>query len=416
MSVKEVQISIDGLREGMFVSRLDKPWRETPFLLEGMKIQGVEEIEQLRKHCTYVFVDVDLGHTPDPRYSIMPPKAPKQKTEVSNTTSTEAEKREFSKLRKRSYETTKELKEELKTATKTYDEVRITVQQVMQAIKTGHTLDFKSMQKGISAMVGSIERNPSAFALVIQLRKTDDHSYNRALGTSVWCATFGRHLGLESRDIDILALGGMLLDIGKIKLPPELNTKTQHLTQEEYKLVKTHVDHGVRIVTKIKHLRHEVVRMVATHHERADGSGYPVGLDNTKIPLFGRIAGIVDTYDAMTNLHSFRGKALTPHEAIGKLYQCRGKTFQAELVEQFIQTVGLFPTGSLVELNTGEVGVVVAINGLKRLRPTVMTVLDQNKVPYEDFNTIDLTKVEGIGVKHELPPGAFGINMSDLFL
>ena len=158
--------------------------------------------------------------------------------------------------------------------------------------------------------------------------------------------------------------------------------------------------------------------MVATHHERANGNGYPQGLKNTEIPMFGRIAGIVDSFDAMTNPRHYTDEdPLSPHEAISELYNLRGTLFQEELVEQFIQTVGLYPTGSLVELSTGEVGAVIAINGLRRLRPTVMLLLDSNKEPLEQFRMVDLSDADdSLTVKGALPYGAYGIDMKEVFL
>ncbi len=161
-----------------------------------------------------------------------------------------------------------------------------------------------------------------------------------------------------------------------------------------------------------------VMQMIATHHERFDGSGYPQGLDNHKIPLFGRIAGIVDSFDAMTSRRPYVSDGpLSPHDAVNELYEIRGTKFQSELVEQFIQTVGVYPTGSLVELNTGEVGAVVATNGLRRLRPSVMLLLDENKQPISPFRYVNLFKLgDEVAVLHGLPSGAFGINMDELFL
>jgi hypothetical protein len=134
--------------------------------------------------------------------------------------------------------------------------------------------------------------------------------------------------------------------------------------------------------------------------------------------MFGRIAGIVDSFDAMTNLRLYSAEEpMPPHEAIAELYGLRGKKFQAELVEQFIQTVGLYPTGSLIELSTGEVGAVISVNGLRRLRPSVMLLLDSNKEPLEKFRLVDLSRMdEALSVVRGLPRGAFGIDMKEVFL
>ena len=158
--------------------------------------------------------------------------------------------------------------------------------------------------------------------------------------------------------------------------------------------------------------------MVATHHERADGSGYPEGLKNGEIPIFGRIAGIVDNYDAMTAKRPYTDIVLTPHDAIVELYNSRGVLFQPELIEQFIQTVGLYPAGSLIEFETGEVGVVIAVNEMKRLHPTVMLILGRDKRPLAQFTTIDLAlrPEKELRVAKALPRGAYGIKMEELFL
>jgi hypothetical protein len=155
---------------------------------------------------------------------------------------------------------------------------------------------------------------------------------------------------------------------------------------------------------------------VATHHERWDGSGYPQGLARDQIPVLGRIAGLIDSFDAMTNPRPFQA-ALSPHQAIGQLYECRGTLFQGELVEQLIQACGIFPTGSLVELSTDEVAVVVGMHGTRRLRPKLIMLLDAEKKPVPGFKTIDLASEHPeITVRKGLPPDAYGIEMDDRIL
>ena len=161
--------------------------------------------------------------------------------------------------------------------------------------------------------------------------------------------------------------------------------------------------------------------MVASHHERHDGSGYPRGLSGSDIPIYGRIIGLVDSYDAMTCVRPWAG-SMSAHKAVAELYEQRGRQFQTELVEQFIQTCGIYPTGSLVELSSGEVGVVTAVHTLKRLRPRLMLLLDRDKRPLEQFRRLDLSQVEHdqdgtpLTVKSGLPVGAYGIDPKELFL
>jgi hypothetical protein len=139
------------------------------------------------------------------------------------------------------------------------------------------------------------------------------------------------------------------------------------------------------------------------------------------IPVYGRIMGLVDSYNAMTCVRP-HARSRSPHSAVAELYKLRDTLFQAELVEQFIQTCGIYPTGTLVELSTGEVGVVIAVHSLKRLRPNVMLLLDKDKAPLRSFRTIDLGEQElddqgqPLSVKGGLPAGAFNINVKELFL
>jgi HD-GYP domain-containing protein (c-di-GMP phosphodiesterase class II) len=172
----------------------------------------------------------------------------------------------------------------------------------------------------------------------------------------------------------------------------------------------------VRILAKHGGLPKQLLRTVATHHERWNGSGYPVGLTGTETPIFGRVLGLVDCYEAMTSPRPYR-HALPPHDAIGELYEDRGSLFQPELVEQFIQACGIFPTGSLVELNTGEVAVVIGLNGTRRLRPKLMLLLDGGKRNLDEFISIDLSvERPELFIRQGLPPGAYGVSTDDLFL
>ena len=161
--------------------------------------------------------------------------------------------------------------------------------------------------------------------------------------------------------------------------------------------------------------------MVAHHHERYDGSGYPSGLVRDEIPPFARIAGIVDTYDALTTKRHY-AKAVSPSDAIKILYEARDEDFQAELVESFIQAIGIYPAGTLVELSSGEVGVVVAEYRTRRLRPKVMLLLDANKNRLAISKLIDLQETTdysgspSLSIKKSLEPEAYGIDLSEVKL
>jgi len=406
----EIRIKLEGLQIGMYVSRTDRAWADLPLQLEGVVISRNEEIDMLNKYCNIVYIDTSKGRSASPIYWIMD----EQKTVEHQMT--DLGKNEFALLRKENYGTIESLSKELVTAEKVYNEIEKQIGIVFTEMGDGNSVDISDLKEAISQTIDSIIRNPTAIKLVIEMQKSDHYAYNHALATSVWCAQFGRQLGLEKRSIEDLALGGLVLDVGKTKIPDTLLNKSDGLTPDEIILLRSHVDLSVQMLINYDDISHNVMRMVATHHERADGSGYPLGIKNKDIPIYGRIAGIVDSFDAMTSQRPFSSIVFSPHKAISNLYELRGSLFQADMVEQFIQTVGLYPTGTLVELNTGEVAVVTAISGLKRLRPTVILILDENKQPYNDFQTIDLTRTKEKTIKRDLKYGDHGIKMDELFL
>ena len=269
-------------------------------------------------------------------------------------------------------------------------------------------------------MVESVIRNPDAFSWLTMMKKRDDYAYNHSISSSIWAAAFGRNLGLPIKAIQLVATGALLLDIGKAKLPEKLIQNPNIYNSIEFNLVKKHVDYGVEIVKSIDGISEEIVNMVSTHHERHDGSGYPHGLNQDEIPLFGKMAGIIDSYDAIISNRP-HAEAISPHDAIKKLHDWSGKDFQTELIEQFIQVVGVYPVGTVVELSDGRVGVVTAHNKIRRLRPNVMLILDKEKQQYNRFRGINLLKeTEGedgqpLSIVKTVNPSFYGIDSSQYY-
>jgi hypothetical protein len=162
--------------------------------------------------------------------------------------------------------------------------------------------------------------------------------------------------------------------------------------------------------------------MVATHHERFDGSGYPNGLKGNYIPVFGRIGGIVDSYAAMTSNRPY-AKAMSSYDVMREFKSLADKSFQAELVEQFIQAIGIFPAGTMVELSTGEIAIVLKEHRTSRLLPEVAIILDADRRKLDDFRIVDLgdqpeetLSSGGVWIERGLHPGEFDIDLEDYFV
>ena len=406
------KVSVKGVELGMFVSRLDKPWLETSFPLQGFEIRSEAELQKLRRTCTHVYIDIAAGASPDPRFVELEDAALIEEARSRD---------EIAGLRKTNWEIQSDFETELTLADAAHDTLERSLEEVMQDLKGGRELDMQKLEDGVDAMIASITRNPSAFVWLKEIKRKDNYTYQHALGCSIWAASFGRHLGMEKEELRELALGGLLFDVGKTRLSAEILTRHAPLDEYQAQAMRRHVEHGVEILENTPGVSAEIVAMVATHHERYNGTGYPRGLSGSDIPIGGRILGLIDSYDALTNIRPY-AKAQSPHQAITELYACRGTLFQAELVEQFILTCGIYPTGSLVELSNGQVGVVTAVHSLKRLRPSVMLLLDEHKLPLPQFRTIDLGEVGDGGdataltIKGSLAPGAYGLDPVELFL
>ncbi len=320
------------------------------------------------------------------------------------------------------YEETTGLKEEVANATGVHKEAVETVHAVMTGLRLSDKLDVQRLETAVNPMVDSILRNPAALAYLIRLQNKGDYLYRHSLASLVWATVLGRHIGLNREDLNVVALGAMLLDMGKIRLPDEILEKPTKLTDEEYALMKRHVEFGLEILKETKEVDERVMDMVAHHHERFNGSGYPNGLRGSQVPVFARIAGIVDAYDAMITPRSY-AKPMSSFDAFRQLRLQADIEFQAELIDQFTQAIGVFPTGTLVELNTGQIAVVTKQNRVRRLRPEIMVIMNPEKEFLDSFSVIDLNRESGaehgretLWIEHGLAPGSFGIDPTEFFL
>ncbi|HEY6130526.1 MAG TPA: HD-GYP domain-containing protein, partial [Halioglobus sp.] len=291
------------------------------------------------------------------------------------------------------------------------------IDHIFEHVSEGEKLNVIKLRKSVEPLVDSISRNPDACVWVTRLKQHDNYTYQHSLSAAMWSVSLGRQLGLQRHDLRSLAMGCMLMDIGKLRVDPALLQAQRELTTEEAAAVAEHVGHGLEILKECGIINQDIIDMVACHHERYDGTGYPNGLMRDEIPPFARIAAIVDTYDAMTSYRMY-APAISPSHAIKLLYNARDEDFQAELVESFIQAIGIYPAGTLVELSSGEVGVVVAEYRTRRLRPKVMLLLDANKNKLPTSRMIDLQEESDVAgaallsIKKSLEPQAYGIDLS----
>ena len=406
------EVPVESLEFGMFVAKLDRPWTETPFVFQGFVLNSEEQLAALKKYCKKVYVDPEKM-----RVDV----APKLLTLPTSARSVIAEQ---SKEKVRGTVVYRELatvEDELPRARTAFTQTTAIVQSMSRAVVTGNALDGNRAKQAVTEITDSVVRNPDAMMLLVTMREKAQETLNRATQVSVYMTVFGRFLQLERERLELLGLIGLLQDVGMLKLPAGMPARRSDLTSAEDEDFKTHVTHGVEILSNTAGLPAELPGLASLHHERYDGSGYPRGLRGSAISQTGAISGIVDTFDMLTAPAPY-GMQMPPSNALNVLFQNRGTQFHAALVEQFIQCVGAFPVGSVVELNTGEVGVVITQNLVKRLQPRVMVVQDANGNLIHPHKILDLVKEplarpgEPYRIRRTLDQTTVKIDSRELFL
>jgi len=385
------ELSVDELRIGMYVCDLDRPWRETPFLFQGFEIQSQVDIDTLRQYCQRVTV---LDRNSDPWSARRTSSQPVvRQTPESNFRSLRVE-QEVYKINNHPsarpvYQDVTTLKQEVDKVRNTFIEARLLIQEFMHDAKVGRALDIKSAQTAVRNMTDSVLRNPDALMCFAQLKHKDEYTAQHGLRVCVLSLILGRHLGMARDRLEVLGLGALLHDLGMVRVPDSIVAKSGTLTPEEFSVMQQHVHWGAEILGAGYDVAPAVLDIVRNHHERYDGSGYLNGLRGDQISDMATICAITDHYDAITSDRAYK-RAVSAHHVLLNMYEWRNTLFRAEMVEKFIQCLGVYPIGSIVELNSGEIGVVAAINRHQRLKPHVMLVYRADQRPYEEMPVTNL--------------------------
>ncbi len=413
------EVSVEQLEFGVFISELDRPWTETPFMYQGFVLNNDKQLEALKKYCKKVIIDLDKGPDLPERSQLLAgdvggPAAPKIPVPLGPSVLTTIK-------HKVTYRERAAVDEELPVARTAQRKIEVLLKDIMSTVQAGKALDAPRVQEAVTSMTDSVVRNPDAMMLLAKLKEKGGHTLDRAFGVSIYMLTFGRFLELPREQLDLLGMVGLLQDVGMTAVPEEVVTKKGPLSKVELMVCRSHVAHSVAILSETPGFPPALPALAALHHERYDGSGYAKGLKGPEIELFVSIAGLVDCFDAMTHARPY-AEIYSPSNALNYLYSMRNTLFDGPLVEQFVQCIGIFPVGSLVELNSGEVGIVIAQNMVRRLMPRVMVVLDAKGNPLHPQVILDLSQEPkaAVGVpyriKRTLEQGSVPIDPAEFFL
>jgi HD-GYP domain-containing protein (c-di-GMP phosphodiesterase class II) len=410
------EVSVQNLVFGMYVSKLDRPWTETPFMFQGFTLNNEKQLNALKKYCKKVYVDPEKWMPTEPPESTGPADA----ASAAKNDAIAAQLAE--KIRGNTvYRQVATVEEEMPKAAKAFARSTEVVRMLASTVRAGGVLDGEQTTEAVKDVTASVERNPDAMILLAKMREQSRETLNRSLEVSVLMIAFGRFLQLPRNQLELLGMCGLLQDAGMLKLPKGIAEKRSNLAPGDREIFRSHIAHSVEILSKTPGLPAELPGIASLHHERYDGSGYPRGLRASAIPLLGQIAAIVDTFDMLTALEPY-GEHLSPSAALNVLYRNRGTKFHAGAVEQFIQCLGAFPVGSIVELNSGEIGVVIAQNMVRRLQPRIMVVQDAEGNPINPHKVLDLmnepmaTADEPYRIRRTLEADTIRIDPRALFL
>ncbi len=396
------KVKVEQLKPGMFIHNFNCGWLQHPFISNQMKVKNEKIIEKIIGYgIREIYIDTDKG---------LDLTDAQTEEEVKQEIQTELNK--LSEI-KPEIENRVSFQKEIVKAREIKKEAKQIVQNIMEDVRLGRQVKVEKVNTIVEKMVNSIFRNKDALICLGRIKQTDEYTFLHSLSVCVLMLSFSKYLGFDYKAIHEIGVGGLLHDIGKMKVPLEVLNKREQLTEDEFKKIKEHVKHGCIILKQTPDISDTSILIAAQHHERADATGYPHGLEDEEISKYGHMASIVDVYDAITSQRCYRN-AIEPTEALRKIFEWSIFHFNKEMVQHFIRCVGIYPIGSLVRLESGLLGVVIAHGNKSLLLPVVRIVYNVNKdsfvTPYDIDLSRQMEKGEADKIVDYESPGKWNIN------
>jgi HD-GYP domain-containing protein (c-di-GMP phosphodiesterase class II) len=362
------KITIDQLLPDMYVVDLHKRWFDHSLWQSKFKVRDDAHVSKIREEgISEISIDtargIDLPPTPIARINQIDLKL-KSLAEIRAATPR-----------------TVSLGEERRRANRLLVDAGNTVSGLMLSARAGNNVDAAYLEPIVSKMIASVIRNPDALVPLARLKRLDAYATQHAVATAALIIAFGRHQGMPEPEIEKLALGTMVKDIGHAALDARLTAKQGMLSKDEFSIVQSHVEEGLAVLDATTRLSETSVAVVLEHHERYNGCGYPYRMIGDEISVAGRMAAIVDTYDAMTSDRPYRA-AMSPSQTLRQLYDEAGFQYDPALVSAFIKTIGIYPVGTLVLLESGHLAVVEQLHADNMLTPTVRVIYHTGRQQY----------------------------------
>jgi putative nucleotidyltransferase with HDIG domain len=389
------KIPSEALRVGMFVHDLNVDWMNHPFVRNQFVIADDAAIAQIMATgVREVYIDTARGlDMPDA------PTVEEVNAELDAQLMKIAE--EPSPIIKVSFA------EEMGRARKIHGQATNAVRMVMRDVRLGQAIELEGVAQVVEDITDSVLRNSGALVGLGAIKDKDEYTFLHSVSVCTLMVTFAQSLGLDRDLIRLAGVGGLLHDTGKMKVPNEILNKPGRLTEAEFAIMRTHPEEGWLILRGIEGLEDIPLDITLHHHERMDGTGYPHQLPGEQISRMAQMAAVVDVYDAITSDRCYH-KGMPAPEGLRKLWEWSKFHFNPELVQAFMRTIGIYPVGTLVKLESGRLAVVIEQNEAAMLQPVVKAIFSTKSNTYITPLLIDLSRPMGKGgadkiIGHENP-------------
>jgi HD-GYP domain-containing protein (c-di-GMP phosphodiesterase class II) len=291
-----------------------------------------------------------------------------------------------------------------------FREATSVIHNMMRDARLGKQVNIQSLDPLAERMVQSTFRSKHALTAITRIKSKDEYTFMHCVSVAGLMTSFAQEMDLDNETIHQVAIGGMVHDIGKILVPGNILNKPGKLDNDEFSVMRRHVDFSGQLLKEHSGLSQVALDVTLQHHERMDGAGYPLGLQGDQISLIGQMAAIVDVYDALTSIRVYKD-AWEPSVTLKKLLEWSPSQFNRELVQRFIKYLGIYPVGSLVELKSGRVGIVME-QGANTLRPLVRIIYNTRQKAYVQVAELDLAREMSDQITSVRSPVEFGIDLS----
>jgi len=314
----------------------------------------------------------------------------------------------------------------VKTAGTAYAGSLASLKEVIGKVSGNRPAGIRKTVRIVQKTVDLVIDKRSILLKLSTLRDHDDYTYTHSVNVSILAICLGQHIGLTKNTLETLGICGLFHDLGKVDIPLKILNKQGKLTEHEFKVIQKHSLNSVRHIAKIRaprELKSKIMLAPFEHHLKYDLSGYPRSWRSEPVSLFGRILTIVDVFDAITSARVYRSKAISPDQALRMMSESAGKDFDPILLKAFINMLGVYPVGTLVELDTGEMGLVSENpEQTDGTHPLVTILIPEDDQGYTRGETVDLSERETPGGRYKRSvsktynPALFGIQPSEFII